>query len=324
MGYPVIFQIERVYYPALAAIGVTVNLVAIVILNRGNCGLSRCITRYLVAMSAADLLLVIINVILNRINNLYFPVSFLFITPVCALRVVLSLAALDCSVWFTVAFTFDRFVAICCQKLKPRYCTERTAAVVIVTVSVVSCFRSIPWYFVFVPSIIVNNIPWFCTQTPDYFTSSLWIVYEWIDSFLTPLFPFVLILVFNALTIRNILTANRIRRGLRGYSNAETHIDPEMENRRKSIVLLFALSANFILLWITYVVHSLNWRVINYNYTDKNLSNPIYVAQQFGFMLRLLSSCTNTCIYALTQTKFREELKNGAKYPFTLIVKLFK
>ncbi|XP_067851799.1 probable G-protein coupled receptor 139 [Heptranchias perlo] len=300
------------------------NLVAIVILNRGKCGLSRCITRYLVAMSAADLLLVIINIILNRINNLYFPVSFLFITPVCALRVVFFLAALDCSVWFTVAFTFDRFVAICCQKLKPRYCTEKTAAVVIVTVSVVSCFRSIPWYFLFVPSVIIDNIPWFCIQTPDYYTSSLWTVYEWIDSFLTPLFPFVLILVFNALTVRNIITANRIRRELRGYSNGENRIDPEMENRRKSIILLFTLSANFILLWITYVAHSLNWQVINYNYTDKNLKDPVYVAQQFGFMLRLLSSCTNTCIYALTQTKFREELKNGVKYPFTLIVKLFK
>ncbi|XP_067864768.1 probable G-protein coupled receptor 139 [Heterodontus francisci] len=300
------------------------NLMAIVILTRGNCGLSKCITHYLVAMSAADLLLVIINVILNRINNIYFPVSFLFITPVCALRVVLLGAILDCSVWFTVAFTFDRFVAICCQKLKLRYCTKRTAVVVTATVSVISCLRCIPWYFVFVPSIIIDNISWFCIQSPDYYTSSLWTVYEWIDSILTPLLPIVLILVFNALTVMNIITANRLRRKLRGHSNSEKHIDPEIENRRKSIILLFALSANFILLWITNVVHSLNWHVLNYNYTDKNISNPVYVAQQFGFMLQLLSSCTNTSIYTLTQKKFREALKNGIKYPFTLLFKLFK
>ncbi|XP_067882040.1 probable G-protein coupled receptor 139 [Heterodontus francisci] len=324
MGYPVIFQIERIYYPSLAVIGVIANLVAIVILNRGNCGLSTCITRYLVAMSAADLLLVILNVILNRINNIYFPVSFLFITPVCAVRVALLLANLDCSVWFTVAFTCDRFVAICCQKLKTKYCTKRTVGFVIVTVSVVSCVRSIPWYFVFVPLIIIDDVPWFCILTPYYYTSTFWSAYEWIHSIITPLLPFVFILVFNALTVRNIITANRLRKGLRGHGKGQNHIDPEMENRRKSIILLFALSANFILLWIPYVVHSLNWQVKNFNYADKNLSDPIYIAQQFGFMLRLLNSCTNTCIYALTQSKFREELKNGLKYPFSLIVKLFK
>ncbi|XP_048476914.1 probable G-protein coupled receptor 139 [Rhincodon typus] len=300
------------------------NLVAIVILYQGNCGLSKCITCYLMAMSAADLLLVIINIILNRINNIYFPLTFLFITPVCAVRAVLLLAALDCSVWFTVAFTFDRFVAICCQKLKPRYCTEKTATVVIVIVAVISCLRSTVWYFLFVPSIIIDNVPWFCIQGPDYYTSPLWAAYEWIDSILTPLLPIFLILVFNGLTVRNIIKANRLRRGFRCHGSGQDNIDPEMENRRKSIILLFALSANFILLWMTYVTHSLNWQVINYNYLDKTISGPVYVAQQFGFMLRLLSSCTNTCIYALTQTKFREELKNGIKYPFTLIVTLFK
>ncbi|XP_072422717.1 probable G-protein coupled receptor 139 [Chiloscyllium punctatum] len=297
----------------------TVNLMAIVVLKRGNCVLSLCITQYLVAMSTADRLLVIFNVLLNRTNNIHFPITFLFVTPVCSLRVVLSLAALDCSVWFTVAFTFDRFVAICYHKLKPKYCTKKTANVVIATLSIVSCFRSITWYFVFVPSIIIDNVPWFCKQTPDYFTSMFWAVYEWIDSLLTPLIPILCILVFNTLTVRNIITANRLRKGLRGHEKKENELDPEMKNRRKSIILLFAFSSNFMLLWITYVVHSFNWSVRNFNYTNKNLSDPVYVAQQIGFMLRLLSSCTNTCIYRLTRRKFREEIKYGVKYPFTII-----
>ncbi|XP_055487803.1 probable G-protein coupled receptor 139 [Leucoraja erinacea] len=324
MGDPVIFQIERIYYPVLAAIGVIVNLVAIVILRRGKCGLSKCITSYLVAMSVADLLLVVFNVILNRINNIYFPVNFLLITPVCAARAVLFFGVLDSSVWFTVAFTFDRYVAICCVKLKPRYCTEKTAAVVLSVVGACGFLRSVPRYFEFMPSVVIDNVPWFCIQTPAYYTSLFWTAYEWVDSLLTPLIPIALILVFNALTVRNIVKANRLRRGLRADSKGENRADPEAENRRKSIALLFGLSANFILMWATYVVHSLNWMVVNYNYTDRSISNPIYIAQQSGFMLRLLSSCTNTCIYALTQSKFREELKNGVAYPFTQVVKLFK
>ncbi|XP_041036606.1 probable G-protein coupled receptor 139 [Carcharodon carcharias] len=324
MGYLLILQIESIFYHVLTAIGVTVNFVVIVILKRGNCGLSKCITRYLMAMITADLLLVTIDVILNRINNIYFLIIFLFITPVCKLKIVLALAALHCSVWFTVAFSFDRFVASSCQKLKAKYCNKRTATVVIGTVSVVSCVRSIPWCFAFVPFITIDNMPWFCIETQEFYTSSFWIACEMIDSILIPLLPFTLMLVFNSMTIRNIIIVNRLRKGLRRQGRSDNESDPEMENRRKSIILLFALSANFILLWITSGAHSLNWQVVNYNFTNKYFRNPAYCFQQFGFMLRLLSSCTNTCIYALTLSKFREELKNGLKYPFILIAKLFE
>ncbi|XP_072123061.1 probable G-protein coupled receptor 139 [Mobula birostris] len=320
MGYPVIFVFESIYYPILAAVGITVNLVAIVILCRGNCGLSKYITRYLVAMATADLRVVIVEVILKRINNIYLPISVLFITPVCAMILVIKIAALDCSVWFTVAFTFDRFVAISCQKLKPRYCTEKTASVIIATVCTLACLRSIPLYFMYEPGFLINNIPYLCVETAVYYISPLWAAYKVFDTVVTPLLPIFLILSFNALTVKHILKSNKIRRTL--VSNSDNHNDPESENRKKSMVLLFTLSANFILLWTPYFVHSLKWRMRNYNYRDKYYSSPIYINQQTGFMLQLLSSCTNTCIYGLTQRKFRQELKNGVKYLVTLNGKL--
>ncbi|XP_072123059.1 probable G-protein coupled receptor 139 [Mobula birostris] len=322
MGYPVIFVFESIYYPILAAVGITVNLVAIVILCRGKCRLSKCITRYLVAMAMADLMVVIVEVILKRINNIYFPINFLFITPVCATILVIKITALDCSVWFTVAFTFDRFVAISCQKLRPRYCTERRASVVIATVCMLACLRSIPFYFTNEPSYVINNIPYLCIGTAVYYTSPLWMAYESFDSIVTPLTPILFILSFNALTVKHIIKSNKIRRAL--VSSSDNHNDPESENRKKTMVLLFTLSGNFILLWTPYFVHSLKWRMRNYNYQDKYYSNPIYINQQTGFMLQLLSSCTNTCTYGLTQSKFRQELKNGVKYLVTLNGKLCK
>ncbi|XP_059844381.1 probable G-protein coupled receptor 139 [Hypanus sabinus] len=322
MGYPVIFVFESIYYPVLAAIGITVNLVAIVILCRGNCGLSRCITCYLVAMATADLMVVIVEVMLKRINNIYLLINFLFITPVCSMIIVTKFAALDCSVWFTVAFTFDRFVAISFQKLRPRYCTKRTASVVIATVCTLACLRSIPFYFTSEPRYVINNIPYLCMATAAYNTSPFWAAYESFDSVVTPLLPIILILSFNALTVKHIIKSNKIRKML--MHNSDNRNDPESENRKKSMILLFTLSGNFILLWTPYFVHSLKWRMKNYNYQDKYYSNPIYINQQTGFMLQLLSSCTNTCIYGLTQRKFRQELKNGVKYLVTLNGKLCK
>ncbi|XP_069748562.1 probable G-protein coupled receptor 139, partial [Narcine bancroftii] len=292
-----------------------VNITAIVILSRGKCGLNKCITRYLVAMAAADVMIVVFAVIVEQVNSIYVFCGFLLITPVCSVTLVLRLASTDCSVWFTVAFTFDRYVAICHQKFRKQYCTERTATMVIAAVVAGSCARCTPAYFVVEPYVMIDTVPWRCVQKAEFFTSPFWKAFELIDSILTPLLPICLILLFNALTTRHIIMANRVRRSLRNNSQ---HQDPEVRNRRKSMVLLFALSANFILLWMPYVVHSMKWQVQNYFYTDKYLNTPVFIAQQFGFMLQFLSTCTNTCIYGLTQRKFREELRNGAKYLVTL------
>ncbi|XP_062890854.1 probable G-protein coupled receptor 139 [Mobula hypostoma] len=271
-------------------------------------------------MAAADMMVVVIAVVVEQVNNIYSLVNFMLITPVCSVTLAMKMASMDCSVWLTVLFTFDRCIAICCYKLREKYCTERTATVVITTACVVGCLRCIPFYFVVEPYVIIDNVPWSCVLKKEYLTLPTWKAYELFDTIITPSLPICLILLFNALTVRHIIAANRIRRGLR--SNSDNQKDAEVENRRKSMILLFALSGNFVLLWMTYVVHSVNWQVQNFLYTDKYLNTPIYIVQQVGFMSRFLSTCTNTCIYGLTQRKFREELRNGAKYLFSFNGKL--
>ncbi|XP_067833210.1 probable G-protein coupled receptor 139 [Heptranchias perlo] len=315
-----LWDIQTIYYPLLAAVGVPVNLLTIVILSRGKCGLSKCVTRYLVAMAAADLLVVIIDLILRQIPIVY-QFEFVKSIPVCNIHAVLLFAATDCSVWFTVTFTFDRFVAICCQKLKTKYCTEKTAAVVLGTVSVVSCLKNIPWYFMYTFEYWLINDPWFCIVRNGVLNSPVWGAIQFLHYFLTPGVPFVLILLLNAFTVRYILVASRARRRLRAHSSGESPRDPEMESRRKSIILLFVISGNFILLWVVFMVFSI-WRPMRY-LGFQSVFLPFFV-RELGFMLQLLSCCTNTCIYAVTQTKFREQLKNVVKYPFTLIVKFIK
>uniref|UniRef100_A0A4W3GPU7 G-protein coupled receptors family 1 profile domain-containing protein n=1 Tax=Callorhinchus milii TaxID=7868 RepID=A0A4W3GPU7_CALMI len=288
-----------------------INLVAIVILSRGKCGLSKCITRYLVAMAVADLLVIFVDVFLNKINNLYFPLNILFYTPVCSVRIVLMSATMHSSLWFTVAFTFDRFVAICCQTLKPKYCTERTATVVIVILIVFSCSVSIPCYYMFDPYFILNDTPWYCVLKPSFYTFATWIAFQRLHRVAAPVFGFALICLFNALIIRHILMASNIRRRLRGQRNDQKTIDTELEHRMKSVILLFAISGSFILLWTTFVIHSFKWQLSNFNYSETFVNNTRYIIQETGIMLQRLSSCINPCIYGLTQTKFREELKKG-------------
>ncbi|XP_067905016.1 probable G-protein coupled receptor 139 [Heterodontus francisci] len=296
-----------------------VNLLAIVILSRGNCGLSKCVTHYLVAMAAADLLVVMTDVILRWLI-IYFPVSFLDITPICSLVTVFIFASTEISVWFTVTFTFDRFVAICCQKLKTKYCTEKIARVIIGAVTVLSCLESIPWFIRFQAQYIFNNLEWFCITKPEYYTSIFWAAYEILHRLLTPLLPFVLILLLNTLTVRHILKASRARRRLQEASDGVSPSDSEMDKRGKSIILLFTISGSFIVLWTPYVTCFLYQRIAFMS--DSRTPSPI--AGTIGYLLQLLSTCTNTCIYTVTQSKFREQLKKVVKYPFTLTLRFVK
>uniref|UniRef100_UPI00398E95C4 probable G-protein coupled receptor 139 n=1 Tax=Pristiophorus japonicus TaxID=55135 RepID=UPI00398E95C4 len=314
-------DVQKIYYPILAAVGVPINVVTIAILSRGKCGLSKCVTRYLVAMAMADLLVVIIDLILRQIPIVYRD-QFLFLLNVriCNIHAILLYAATDCSVWFTVTFTFDRFVAICCQKLKLKYCTEQTATVVLGTVRVLSCLRNIFWYFLYTSKYWLSNSPWFCRVLSSVSRSLVWTIVELMHYILTPFIPFILIPLFNALTVRHILVSSRARSRLRGRSSGESPSDPEMENRRKSMIVLFVISGNFILLWVVFMVCSILRRL---DYLGYPVSLPTFVPE-IGFMLQLLSCCTNTFIYAVNQRKFREKLRNGVKYPLTMVVKFIR
>ncbi|XP_048476694.1 probable G-protein coupled receptor 139 [Rhincodon typus] len=298
----------------------TVNLLAIVILSRGKCGLSSCTTCYRLAMAIADLLVVITDFILIHINHYYFPATYLNITPVCSVIYVLSRAARDCSVWFTVTFSFDRFIAICGQKLKTKYCTGKTAALVLSTTYILFCVKNIPFYVTFEPQKIINNVPWFCMIKSSYYTEPAWKGFDWFDAVLTPLLPFVLILLFNALVVRYILVASRVRKGLKDPSKGKNQNDPEMENRRKSMIILFSISGSFILLWLVFVLFFIYYYIAGTN--PNYYSGSVHIFLHVGFMLVGLNCCTNTFIYAVTQSKFRNQFKSLLKYPVTLLTLL--
>ncbi|XP_072356634.1 probable G-protein coupled receptor 139 [Scyliorhinus torazame] len=323
MGQLTILLIKEIYYPILAVVGVPANLMTIVALLRGNCGLSKCISIYMVAMATGDLLVMIINVMVYYIFSYHFPHSFLSHTPVCKFILYQTVVSLDLSVWFIVSFTFDRFVIICYQTFKTKYCTERTAVLVITMFSILIFIKNIPILFAYESEQMINKLFWGCQANLAFVSSPFGAAYIWFHSIWRVWLPFTLILLFNSLTVRRVLVASRARRRLRGHSS-ENQSDSEMENRRKSIILLFTISGSFILLWLTNNVSLLTTRLSNTTYYRGDRTAPAYIATETGAMMKLLNSCINTFIYAATQRKFREELKKVLKCPWTLIEGLFK
>ncbi|XP_059827182.1 probable G-protein coupled receptor 139 [Hypanus sabinus] len=260
------------------------------------------------AMAISDLFVLIFHVVLREIYIYYTPNSFLSLSAVCPSYVHLRALTLDYSVWLTVSFTFDRFVSICCPQLRLRYCTERTATVVIVTLCALSCLKYIPFQFMYEPRYVMDYVYWGCRPRSAYFTSNWWVAFTWMTSISLSLLPFAVILLLNGLTVRNIVAASRARRRLKGQDGK----DSEAESRRKSIVLLFTVSGTSILLWTTATVTFICTRV-TVNFVSNDLTNPSAVANEVGILLIRVSAGANTCIYAMTQRKFRQELKTVIK-----------
>uniref|UniRef100_UPI00398F3616 probable G-protein coupled receptor 139 n=1 Tax=Pristiophorus japonicus TaxID=55135 RepID=UPI00398F3616 len=275
-------------------------------------------------MTTADLLVIISNVIIYYVLVYYLPFSLLTHTSIASVNEVINYMAVDCSVWLTVAFTFDRFVLICCQKFREKYCSEKTAAVITATVCAVFCFKNIPLYFAFEPADIINGVEWGANFKASYYTLPGWITFDWLDTILNPLLPYLVIILLNALTVRHIVLANQTRRALQGKRNDQNSNDPEVQSRRKSIILLFSISGTFIVLWMPFVVFFLISRITDRHYDPEEYTDPLLIAEYTGDMFQLLSSCTNTCIYALAQTKFREQFRNAITYPFFAIIKYAK
>ncbi|XP_048472441.1 neuromedin-U receptor 2-like [Rhincodon typus] len=283
----------------------TANILSIVILSHGNCGPSRCIACYLVSMAAADLLVLIFEVIMHVLKEIYFPKSFLDYTSICCLTFTFTFISIDFSVWLTVAFSFDRSVSICCQKLRVKYCTEKTATVVIAIVCGLSAVQNMPSYFVNQPGNLIDNMAWIYVVKSDFYILPVWKAYLCLDTILTPFAVFFFISVFNALTIQHIVMSSRVRRNFR-----EGIKDSEFENRRKSIILLLSISGSFICLWMLISICHACVQFTENQFYQTNNNDPFTIVEHTGYMLQLLSSCTNTFIYAVAQTKFRNEVKN--------------
>ncbi|XP_078075218.1 putative G-protein coupled receptor 139 [Mustelus asterias] len=322
MGTSKSVDITVIGYPILVIISIPANLMAIVVLSRGRCGLSKGITCYMITMAIADLLVCIFNVTLEGIFRSHFPYSFLMYTSVCSFITFIEVSSVQLSVWSTTLFTLDRFVAISCPKLKLKYCTRKTATVILAAVSVLSFVMNIPVYFRYEPYSVVANVQWGCRTVKGYVSSPAWIAYKWVASLSVPLLPFPLLLLLNSLTVRHILVASRSRRALKAHGPGEASSDPVLKSRTTTIVLLFAVSGSFMILWTPIVMLDLL-----FDFTEiRSLEGDswLHLTMRITLLMMYCSTCTNTCIYILTQRRFRAEILNMVKYPVILLFTFLK
>lgn len=191
-------------------------------------------------------------------------------------------------------------------------------------ITLICVLENIPVYFLFEPLEKVGKVSWFCHVKLSFYVLPIWGAFLWLETILTPFLAFMLIVMFNGMTIRHIILANGVRKKMRGSWSDKKQTDQEIENRRKSIILLLTISGSFIMLWAVSFAC-----VISLHFTDNQLlksgdKGAFRIAENIGYKLRFLSTCTNAFIYGASQKTFREELKNMMKRPLSAFANIFQ
>ncbi|KAM4562537.1 putative G-protein coupled receptor 139 [Odontesthes bonariensis] len=297
--------LQEVFYPALATVGIPSNAITFLIIWRKNCMLSRSSAFYLMAISVADNLVLIFIVVLELSFKYHQKEPYWNYDPWCNLRDVFNYGAFNASTWLVVLFTVERFISIHTWKIKTKICSPRCAVWTIITTFVFSLLFAIPYYWS--NASVHENNQTLCIYKPEAPTQFIHTL-VWFQTIQAYIFPFVVILTLNGLTLRLISLSNRVH--ISAVLTSRIHkVRPLLRSRkRKSVVLLVTISMSFVLLSVTRAVTQIILRTTDMYTMDRNDYNfRINIAADTGTMLCLSNAAINMYLYVCTQSKFRQE-----------------
>lgn len=297
--------------PLLTLIYSSANTITFLIILRRNCMLSKSSTFYLMAMSVADNLVLLFIVVLELSVKYHQQEPFWSYEPWCSLRDIFNYGAYNASTWLVVVFTVERFISIHTWKAKNKICTQRCAAWTITAVFLFSHLCAVP-YFWSNASVYTNNQTR-CIYRPE--ASSHFIhTLVWFQTLQAYVFPFLIILTLNGLTLRLISLSNRVHITADLTSRVNKVMPLLRSRKRKSVVLLVTVSMSFVLLSVTRAITQIILRTTHMYTLDRNDYNlKINIAADTGTMLSLSNAAANMYLYVCTQSKFRQEFSACAR-----------
>ncbi|XP_058065813.1 growth hormone secretagogue receptor type 1-like [Anopheles bellator] len=214
--YAELLSVINFYYvPALVLFGSIGNILSVLVFFKTKLrklsssyylaalGLSD--TFYLICQFVAWLNLVDLKIYIQEICCRFFTFSS---TLCCFL-----------SVWFVVAFTVERFIAVLYPLKRQTMCTVKRAKIVIVALTMGGVFISLPIFFFASPQFSVSMNDTICDIVLEYKDqAAVFNVLDFILVFVVPLTIIVLLNTFTALTVWKFASIRRTMTIPRGYS----------------------------------------------------------------------------------------------------------
>ena len=227
----------------------------------------------------------------------------------CRTYKVVFYTAGDVSVWLLVAFTFDRFIAVCFPLRKNRVCKWKRAAVASGIILVLALAKNFHEFWTRGPEYIDGKFNRVC-GTQEQYAFFLDYVRPWIALLLVMVIPFILIFFFNCMIVYSLIKAQRMRSKAAAIpactAASGTGNKPAKSSASFRQTTLMCLSISFAFLIcvspsIVLLIGKPYW---------KYRTNVAYEnAKAISNMLAFVNHCINFFLYCVSGRRFRQELK---------------
>lgn len=182
---------NRYYMPIIIILGLTGNMLSIMVFmstKLKRIPSSHCLT----AMAVVDCSILLINSF-----HLLGGISLLQKNFWCQISQYVSSVLYFLSVWFVVSFTVERFVAVLFPLHRLRWCTVNRCRLIIICLVALSCTWNIYIVAITKPITFAATNETHCTSPEELF--NVMMALNYIDTVITFVFPFLLIVIFNSL-----------------------------------------------------------------------------------------------------------------------------
>lgn len=256
--------LEIYYLPLLVGLGSLGNCLSVYVVFATKMRRSSS-NFYLAALAVSDtgFLVSLLFVWLGVVNvNLYSKSGF------CQFFVYLPNVCSFLSAWFVVAFTVERFVAVCYPLRRQWMCTVSRAKIILASVTGVGLLLCSPVLWYSGPRMIGNMTKATCHIVEGWEQSAS--ALNVVDTILTFAIPFSIIVVLNSMIVRTVWKIATVRRSLK--ARVTSRDTPTLHQTRVTKMLLVVSSVFFCFNLPAYVMRVYAFIQVNTDVDDSKRS----------------------------------------------------
>lgn len=299
------FWIQRILVPIIMIIGVIGNTMTIFIMTQRRMRSST--NWYLAALAIFDMSYLVFSFILSlqHYPNIH-DLNYYAYWKMWPYLLTITDSSSNSSVWITVTFTIERYIAVCHPMKGKVICTESRAKKMIIIVFLTSFIITLPTAFEWNIIEVVNaqNITEVRADISDLGLNPYYVsIYYWIVSILFVIIPIILLAVFNAFLIKSVHSSKSQRKTM--TRRRETGDQARQES--KITIMLIAVVILFLMCQLPTAVILL---YKSFHHVEP-FSNEDYLLRGLGNIFNFLvavNAAGNFVLYCLLSQKYRRTL----------------
>ncbi|XP_013419045.1 FMRFamide receptor [Lingula anatina] len=289
------FGLDGVATLIVALLGIVCNILVIIVLTRPRMHSST--NSYLTALAIWDSTLLLCTTFLEPLrhipkhDNYYEDYTFAFLVPYVY---PLATCAQTATIWLTVSFTVERYIAVCHPLRAHEFCTIKRARIVIAIVSVVSFFYNLVRHFEHVPFPLVddNRTIYILKPTDLGLNETYMNVYSTFYVIIMFVIPVSTLAVLNTFLIRAVHRSRKEQKTMNVRKSKENNVTIMLA----SIVMVFLVCQTPALVYN--LAFSIDTKYVATDFSYRILSS-------FRNFLVTLNSAINFILYCAIGQKFR-------------------